>query len=158
MSITQKLKPVKSLENKVAIITGGGSGIGKAIAMLYSSEGAKIIISDIDEEDSKVTVAEIKEKGGDAIFVRTDTSVPDDSKNVVEQAVKQFGGLHIAVNNTVLAGHWIFKILTKTTYHEVTSIPTFSGLHTLLSTFFGFPLRADEPRKGVGNAVRPKRT
>lgn len=104
MSITQKLKPVKSLENKVAIITGGGSGIGKAIAMLYSSEGAKIIISDIDEEDSKVTVAEIKEKGGDAIFVRTDTSVPDDSKNVVEQAVKQFGGLHIAVNNTGIGG------------------------------------------------------
>lgn len=95
---------MKSLENKVAIITGGGSGIGKAIAMLYSSEGAKIVVSDIDEEGSNKVISEIKEKGGEAIFVRTDTSVPDDSKNVVEQAVKHFGGLHIAVNNAGIGG------------------------------------------------------
>jgi NAD(P)-dependent dehydrogenase (short-subunit alcohol dehydrogenase family) len=95
---------MKSLENKVAIITGAGSGIGKAISLLYASEGAKIVVSDIDENGGSETVAEIKAKGGDAVFVKADTSRPDDSKNVVEQAVKQFGGLHIAVNNAGIGG------------------------------------------------------
>lgn len=95
---------MKNLENKVAIITGGASGIGKAIALLYASEGAKIVVSDIDEKGSMETVDAIKAKGGDAIFVKGDTSNPEDSKNMVEQAVKHFGGLHIAVNNAGIGG------------------------------------------------------
>ncbi len=95
---------MKSLENKVAIITGGGSGIGKAIALLYASEGAKIVISDIDETGSNEAVEEIKAKGAEAIFVKADTSKPDDGKKVVDQAVKHFGALHIAVNNAGIGG------------------------------------------------------
>lgn len=95
---------MKNLENKVAIITGGASGIGKAIALLYASEGAKIVISDINEEGGNEAVAEIKSKGGEAIFVKADTSKPDDSKKVVDQAVEHFGGLHIAVNNAGIGG------------------------------------------------------
>lgn len=95
---------MKSLENKVALVTGGGSGIGKAISLLYATEGAKVVVSDIDEKGSNETVAEIKAKGGDAIFVKADTSKPGDSKNVVEQAVKHFGGLHLAVNNAGIGG------------------------------------------------------
>ncbi|WP_194774581.1 SDR family NAD(P)-dependent oxidoreductase [Pararhodonellum marinum] len=92
------------LENKVAIITGGASGIGKAIALLYAAEGAKIVVSDIDEKGSNETVDDIKSKGGEAIFVKADTSKSADCKNVVEQAVEQFGALHIAVNNAGIAG------------------------------------------------------
>jgi len=95
---------MKTLENKVAIITGAGSGIGKAIALLYAAEGAKIIISDVNDQGGNETVNEIKSKGGDAIFVHADTSKSDDSRNVVEQAVKKFGGLHIAVNNAGIGG------------------------------------------------------
>ncbi len=95
---------MKSLENKVAIVTGGGSGIGKAIALLYSAEGAKLVISDIVEKGGNDTVSEIKAKGGEAIFVKADTSKPDDSKKVVEEAVRQFKGLHIAVNNAGIGG------------------------------------------------------
>ena len=95
---------MKSLENKVAIVTGGGSGIGKAISLLYATEGAKIVISDVNEQGGNETANEIKSKGGDAIFVNADTSKPDDSRNVVEQAVKTFGGLHIAVNNAGIGG------------------------------------------------------
>jgi NAD(P)-dependent dehydrogenase (short-subunit alcohol dehydrogenase family) len=95
---------MKSLENKVAIVTGGGSGIGKAISLLYALEGAKVVVSDVDEKGANETVSAIKAKGGQAIFVKADTSKPDDSKNVVDQAVKQFGGLHIAVNNAGIAG------------------------------------------------------
>ena len=95
---------MKLLEGKVAIITGAGSGIGKAVSLLYATEGAKIVVSDIAEKSGNETVSEIKAKGGEAIFVKADTSRPDDSKNVVEQAVKQFGGLHIAVNNAGIGG------------------------------------------------------
>ena len=95
---------MKLLEGKVAVITGAGSGIGKAVSLLYAAEGAKVVVSDIAEKGGNETVSEIKAKGGEAIFVKADTSRPDDNKNVVEQAVKQFGGLHLAVNNAGIGG------------------------------------------------------
>jgi NAD(P)-dependent dehydrogenase (short-subunit alcohol dehydrogenase family) len=95
---------MKSLENKVAIVTGGGSGIGRSISLLYASEGAKIIVSDVDEKGGGETVAQIESKGGKAFFVKADTSKPDDSRKVVEAAVEKFTGLHIAVNNAGIGG------------------------------------------------------
>ena len=65
---------MKILEKKVAIVTGGGSGIGKAISLLYATEGAKIVVSDIDEKGGNETVSEIKAKGVEAIFVKADSS------------------------------------------------------------------------------------
>jgi len=95
---------MKLLENKVALVTGAGSGIGKAISLLYASEGAKVIVCDISEDGGNEVVREIQSKGGQAFFVRADSSKPDDNKHVVEQAVQKFGGLHIAVNNAGIGG------------------------------------------------------
>jgi NAD(P)-dependent dehydrogenase (short-subunit alcohol dehydrogenase family) len=95
---------MKQLENKTALVTGAGSGIGKAIALLYSSEGAKIAVSDIDEKAGNETVAAIESKGGNAIFIKADTSKPGDNKAAVEETVKKFGNLQLVVNNAGIGG------------------------------------------------------
>lgn len=95
---------MSDLENKVAIVTGAGSGIGRAIAILYAAAGAHVVVSDIDEKGGNETLTAITAKGGDAIFVKADTAVPDEHKKLVDQTVQQFGGLHIAVNNAGIGG------------------------------------------------------
>lgn len=95
---------MKNLENKVAIVTGAGSGIGKAIAILFAAEAVKVVVSDIDEKAGNETVAQIKANGGDAYFIKADASIPTDSELLVEDTVKHYGGLHIAVNNAGVAG------------------------------------------------------
>lgn len=75
---------MKILENKVAIVTGVGSGIGKAIALLYASEGAKVLVSDINEKGGNEVVKKIKSKGGQAVFAKADSSKAEDNKNLVE--------------------------------------------------------------------------
>lgn len=95
---------MKTLENKIAIVTGAGSGIGQAIAILYASEGAKVVVSDIDENNGNETVNLIKAKNGEAIFIKADTSNAEECRNLTELTVKKYGGLHIAVNNAGIGG------------------------------------------------------
>lgn len=95
---------MKSLANKTAIVTGAGSGIGRAIAILYATEGARVVVSDINESGGEETVDQIKNAGCEAIFVKADTSKPADNKNLVDETVKAFGALHIAVNNAGIGG------------------------------------------------------
>lgn len=95
---------MKTLKDKVALITGAASGIGEATAKLFAAEGASVVVSDISEEKGTTVVDEIKEAGGKAIFVRSDTSKPDDHERLVKETVKAFGKLNIAVNNAGIGG------------------------------------------------------
>lgn len=95
---------MKSLENKVILITGAGSGIGKAAAQLFVKEGAKVVISDINENNGNAAVEELKKNGGDAFFIKADSSKPEDNQALVEQTLKQYGVLDIAVNNAGIGG------------------------------------------------------
>lgn len=95
---------MRSLESKIAIITGAGSGIGKATALLFAKEGAKVVISDINEKDGNTAVEEIKKMGGEAFFVNADSSKADDHETLVGQAVEKYGALDIAVNNAGIGG------------------------------------------------------
>jgi NAD(P)-dependent dehydrogenase (short-subunit alcohol dehydrogenase family) len=95
---------MKLLEKKVAIITGSASGIGKAAAILYAREGAIIVISDIDEKGGNAVLNEIKKSGGEAMFVKSDSSDPEANKALVDQTVRKYGKLDIAVNNAGIGG------------------------------------------------------
>jgi len=87
------------LENKIALVTGGGSGVGREIAFDFAREGAKIVVADISAEGGQETVRQIKEAGSDAIFTETDMSSEADVTRMIEAAVKAFGRLDILVNN-----------------------------------------------------------
>lgn len=95
---------MKTLENKVAIITGSGSGIGKAAALLFAKEGAKVVVSDIQEEHGKEVVAEIIKNGGQAFFIKADSSKPEDNEALVKGTLEKYGKLDIAVNNAGIGG------------------------------------------------------
>ncbi|HYV55150.1 MAG TPA: SDR family oxidoreductase [Chitinophagaceae bacterium] len=94
----------KMFENKVVIVTGGGSGIGQATAILYAQGGAKVIVSDIDEKGGQETVASIKKAGGDASFVKTDVSNPEDCEALVKTTIRIYGRLDMAFNNAGIGG------------------------------------------------------
>ncbi len=95
---------MKILENKTALVTGAGSGIGKAIAQTFAAAGAKVIVSDINETAGKQVTAEIETAGGKAYFVKADTSIPEDHEHLVKETINKYGVLHIAVNNAGIGG------------------------------------------------------
>lgn len=94
---------MNDLKNKVAIVTGGASGIGRAIALLYASNGMKVVVSDIDEKGNE-TVSIIKKDGGESIFIKSDASLAKDNEALVNKTVEHFGGLHVACNNAGIGG------------------------------------------------------
>lgn len=91
-------------DGKVAVVTGGGSGIGQAACHLYAREGAQVVVSDIDEEGGHETVQAIQKAGGEAIFCRADVSNPEDCQAMVAAALDKFGRLDIAFNNAGIGG------------------------------------------------------
>jgi NAD(P)-dependent dehydrogenase (short-subunit alcohol dehydrogenase family) len=95
---------MKSLDNKVAIVTGASSGIGEAIAITFAAAGAKVVVSDINEEGGKSVVEKIISNGGEAVFIKADTSKAEENEKLVTETVKHFGGLDIAVNNAGVGG------------------------------------------------------
>ena len=92
------------LTGKVAFVSGGGSGIGRAVAETYAKEGAKVVIADINENHGAETVKAIKDAGGDAFFIKGDSSKAEDNKRFVEETVAKYGRLDIACNNAGIGG------------------------------------------------------
>lgn len=89
---------------KVAIVTGGGSGLGEAIGKALAARGVKVVLSDIDLEAAQRVAADIERAGGTASAFLQDTSKPEDCEAVVRHAVQTYGALHYAVNNAGIGG------------------------------------------------------
>ena len=87
------------LKDKVAIVTGGGSGIGRAIAKEFAGEGAKIVIADFNRGKAESVVEEITRSGGTALAVKTDVGFAGDVESMVRETLEKFGGINILVNN-----------------------------------------------------------
>lgn len=87
------------LEGKVALITGSGTGIGRATAQSMAAEGARVVVAELNAAAGEQTAQLITQAGGQVIFVKTDVTEPDSVKSAVDRAVQHFGGLHVLHNN-----------------------------------------------------------
>lgn len=92
--------------DKIALITGAGSGLGRATAVLFAKQGAKVVVSDINEEGGNETVRLIEEAGGAATFIRCNVSQEEEVNLLVQKVVEVYGRLDCAVNNAGIGGLW----------------------------------------------------
>ncbi len=118
---------MKRLENKVIIITGGNSGIGKATAELFCREGAKVIISGRRAEENQKVVDEITAKGGEIIAIQADVSVAQECEKVIAETIKKYDRIDVLVNNAGIADkHMPITECSETWYDTVCKIDQYS--------------------------------
>lgn len=110
------------VEGKVAIVTGGGTGLGRAIAQLYAQEGAKVVVGDVRPDEAQTTVQSIAEAGGEATFVECDVSDGNAVKAMIRHAVDTFGRLDIMTANAGILGRGSHKSLVDMTDDEFRQI------------------------------------
>src|SRR5579872_968889 len=102
--MTGTLTKGASMSDQVVLITGALTGIGRAAAIIFAQEGARIVVSGRRDKEGQALVAELQGLGAEAIFVRTDVRKDEDVRNLVDQTVKHFGRLDVAVNNAGTEG------------------------------------------------------
>ena len=125
------------IKDKVALVTGAADGIGRAIALIYGREGAKVVVTDYNETSGKETADMINQAGGQAIYHRLDVTKPEDHASAIAAAQKEFGRLDIACNNAGISGEFhLTADHTPQTWQQVIDI-------NLTGVFYG--IRAQIP-------------
>jgi len=109
----------KHLENKVAVITGSGRGIGRAIALRFAEEGAKVVVNDIDRDVAEEVVNEIKQRGGEAVVAVGSVANREEAQNIIKAAVENFGRIDILVNNAGIIRDALLLKMTEEQWDEV---------------------------------------
>lgn len=110
------------LKDKVAIITGARRGMGKSHAVILAKAGAKVVVSDISEEDCKIVVDEIKKNKGEAIAVKCDVTIKEEVENMVKTAIDKWGKVDILVNNAGIVAFKPFVEITEGEWDKMLSI------------------------------------
>lgn len=135
------------LENKVALISGGARGMGAAEARLFASEGAKVVIGDVLEQEGRQTEAQINEAGGECLFIRLDVTSESNWQEVVAATVARFGKLDIVVNNAGIGGGG--RTVEETTAEMWDTVMDINSKGVFLGTKAAIP----EMRKAGGGSI-----
>ncbi len=109
------------LENKVVIITGAGSGIGKETALLFAKDGAKVVVADVNEKAGEETVVEIK-KNGEGFFVKLDVSNREQSKQMVKTTLEKYGRIDVLINNAGIVQDAFLSKMTEEQWDKVINV------------------------------------
>ncbi len=132
---------------RVALITGGSSGIGRATGLAFAREGAKVVLADIDTRGGQETMRLIKQAGGEAIFVKADVSRAEDVKNMVETAIQTYDRLDFAHNNAGIDGEFASIVAnTEENFDHVIGV-------NLKSVWLGMKYEIPEMRKRGGGVI-----
>lgn len=134
------------LEGKVALITGAATGIGRAAAILFAGEGAKVVIADINAKDAEKTVQAIKNERGDAFFTYADMRNIGELEKMVQTTVDLYGRLDIFYHNAGVAGPGRIERTTEEAYDQIMDINLKAG-------FFGAKFAAPEIKKAGGGSI-----
>lgn len=137
---------VKRLEGRIALITGGASGIGKATAFRFIDEGAKVVISDIQDALGESVVKELNAKGGEAIYLHHDVASEDSWKDVLSKIEAKLGGLDILFNNAGIGDTLTLEQTPMDTYMKTIAV-------TQTSVFLGMKLAAELLKKSKHASV-----
>jgi NAD(P)-dependent dehydrogenase (short-subunit alcohol dehydrogenase family) len=135
------------LKGKVAIITGGGTGIGRASALRFAQEGAKVVVAGLDAQPLQEIVERIEGQGGDALALASDVRIVADTQRIVSEAVRRFGALHILYNNAATVD--LDRSIQDMTVEEWDACLN----ATLRSVFLMAKWSAPEIRKAGGGAI-----
>ncbi len=113
---------MEDLKNKVIVITGARRGMGKADALLFAEKGAKVVVSDISQEDCQAVVDEIEKKGGEALAVKCDVSKKEEVDNLFKKTIEKFGRVDVLVNNAGICQFKPFIDLTEEEWDRTLNI------------------------------------
>jgi len=132
---------------RVALVTGAGSGIGEATALLYAAHGAKVIVSDLNEKGGNSTVEAIRKNGGDAQFIKCDVSKPAECEQLVSATLKAYGRLDAACNNAGIGGEQhLIADMSVEGFDKVIAV-------NLSSVFYGMKYQLPAMQKNGGGAI-----
>lgn len=122
---------MKNLAGKVALVTGSGRGIGQAIAFKMASEGAKVVVNDLDEDVAAATVQAIKDMGSDAVACVGDVTVSDFGTRFIDTAVESFGGVDIIINNAGYPWDTVIQKMTDEMFQAMLDVHTVAPFRIL---------------------------
>ncbi len=138
---------MKRFEGKVVMISGGSSGIGAETAIAFAEEGAKVVITDVNEEKGRKLAEEINESGGTAVFMKHNVSDAKQTKEIINKIVENFGKLDVAFNNAGIAGPSLpISEYPEEEWERVISI-------NLLGVYYGMKYQIQQMLKQGGGTI-----